>query len=173
MSVDRRELFRIIGAGVVAVPALPAQHTHAPSTQAPTAVYTPRALTPEQYSALGQFLEVLLPADDISPSAREAGVAAYIDTTLHYADEPTRTVWKSGIDAVGREAAGQDLTAALSRIAENEQHPATDAERFFVTFKQAAIVAYYSSEGGRKSLGYTGDTAIRDFPGCTHANHKA
>ncbi len=176
MSVDRRELFRFIGAGVVAGPCASAgQHVHG-GAAAPTAAlssYTPRALTQAQYDTLGGMLDVLLPADEESPGAREAGVARYIDTTLHYADEATRRAWVTGFGALSREVGDRELTAGLTRIAEAELQPRTEGERFFVTFKQAAIQAYYLSAAGRRSLGYKGDTAIREFPGCTHPGHHA
>ena len=179
MSVDRRELFRIIGAGVVAGNAS-AQHEHrTPTTK--QGEYEPRVLSREQYATLQRMLEILLPADDLSPSAKEAGVGMYIDTTLKHADDKVRAAWTaglSGLDALsGGKAFAQldtaSATAIIARVAENEARPATDAEKFFVLCKQAAISAYYLSDGGRKSLSYVGDTAIRDFPGCTHAEHKA
>ena len=181
MSVDRRELFRIIGAGVVAGNAA-AQHEHPTLTTKP-GDYEPRVLSREQYLTLQRMLEVLLPADELSASARDAGVGMFLDTTLKYSDDRIRTTWLNGIAAVdllARESGGKtfgqlDVAAAMAvmtRIAESEAKPRTDAEKFFVLFKQAAIPAYYLSAEGRKSLDYKGDTAIREFAGCTHPEHK-
>ena len=181
MAVDRRELFRIIGAGVVAGNAA-AQHEHPTITTKP-GDYQPRVLSSEQYASLQRMLEVLLPADEFGASARDAGVGMFLDTTLKHSDERIRSTWLSGIaavDTLARESAGKtfgqlDVGAAagvMERIATNETNPQTDAEKFFVLFKQAAIPAYYLSAEGRKSLQYTGDTAIRDFAGCTHSEHK-
>lgn len=181
MPVDRRELFKIVGAGLVAQDAS-AQHEHRPPAAKP-GDYAPRALSVDEYAILQRLLEVLLPADENSPSAREAGAGRYIDTTLKYADEKLRQTWTSGLNAIDQVArtAGQPFikmdsaaaTEILLRIASNESHPETGAEKFFVVFKRAAIDAYYLSDAGRKSLGYVGDTAIRVFPGCTHPEHKA
>jgi hypothetical protein len=182
MSVDRRELFRIIGAGVATSATAAAQHAHPAAAVAAAAqpAYTPRALSPDQYASLERLLEVLLPADEASPSARDSGAARFIDTTLHYGDERTRALWKSGLEAIDKESGNRlygelDIPVAteiLARIAESEDRPGTEATRFFVVFKQTAIQAYYQSEAGRRSLGYKGDTAIREFPGCTHQEHK-
>lgn len=181
MSVDRRELFRIIGAGVVAGNAA-AQHEHPTLTTKP-GDYEPRVLSKEQYATLQRMLEVLLPADELSASARDAGVGMFLDTTLKYSDERIRQTWLSGlsaIDVVAKDTGGSTFgeldipaaTALMTKIAENEAKPQTTAERFFILFKQAAIPAYYLSTEGRKSLDYKGDTAVRDFAGCTHDNHK-
>ena len=178
MSVDRRELFRIIGAGVVAGNAS-AQHEHKTLTTVP-GDYEPRVLSREQYATLQRMLEVLLPADENSASARDAGVGMFLDTTLKYSDDRIKSTWVAGIAAfdaaAGRQTFGAlDVPSAvkvMERIAANESAPGTTAEKFFVVFKQAAISAYYLSQEGRKSLQYTGDTAIRDFAGCTHSGHK-
>ena len=181
MPVDRRELFKIVGAGLVAQDTS-AQHEHrTPTTK--QGDYEPRVLSAEQYAILQRLLEVLLPADENSLSARDAGAGRYIDTTLKYADDKLRQTWTSGLSAIDQVArtAGQPFTKMdpatateiLSRVAHNELQPATEVEKFFVLFKRAAIDAYYLSDAGRKSLGYAGDTAIREFPGCNHPEHKA
>jgi hypothetical protein len=140
-------------------------------TAAPS--YTPRALSAGRYATLERMLEILLPADESSVSAREAGVAQYLDTVLFHGDERSRAGWAAGIDAVGRELAGGAAVAAMERLAAAERTPRTEAERFFVIFKQSAISAYYLSETGRKSLGYRGDTAVHHFTGCTHPAHQS
>ncbi len=157
MAVDRRELIQILGAGVAA--------TSAASAQEQTAPYSPRALSAARYANLERLLELLLPADESSPSARDAGVARYIDTTLHDASDGVKSAWQNALDV---------LTADnLARVAEDETNPNIEAARLFVMFKQTAIHAYYQSDAGRKALGYKGDTAIHHFTGCTHADHKA
>jgi hypothetical protein len=182
MPVDRRELFTILGAGLVAQSAS-AQHEHkTPVT--PQGAYKPRVLSAAQYATLQRLLELLLPADETSASARDAGVGMYIDTTLQHGDAQLRGSWTTGLDAVNRLAHQThgiefanlpftQATALLVSIAEAEGKPNHEAEHFFVLFKQSAISAYYLSDAGRRSLAYRGDTAIRDFAGCTHPEHRA
>lgn len=181
MAIDRRELFTIVGAGVAASETVAAQHEHrTPAT--PVGPYDPRVLSKPQYETLNRLLEILLPADAQSASARDAGVGRYIDTTLKHGDDRLRNAWLSGmseIDRLAQEKYGSvflklsdmDAGELLSRLAAAEEHPTTHAERFFALFKQQSIGAYYLSDAGRRSLGYRGDTAIRDFPGCTHPGH--
>jgi hypothetical protein len=162
--MERRELFKIVSAGAI-VKSSEAQHKHA----APQPVdYKPRALSAKHYHALERLVDLLLPADAASHGAKDAGVAMYIDTVLTHGDSAMRNIWTSGLDAIG-DASLETLAA----LAGKELAPATETERFFVIFKQAAINAYYLSDAGRKSLGYKGDIAIKEFPGCTHAEHQS
>jgi hypothetical protein len=64
----------------------------------------------------------------------------------------------------------EELVAYMAR---NEGAPVTPLEKFFVTLKRSAVDAYVLSDiGMREYLGYTGDTSIPAFPGCTHAEHQ-
>ncbi len=184
MELDRRELFRIIGASLVAERA-GAQHQHGPAAAGSDITgYKPRALTEAQYNTLDVLTEVLLPADETGPGAHDAGVAWYIDTTLHYGDPKTRSAWRNGLDSIEtaiRQA--HDISVAelspshreqiVAYLLKNESNPETDLDKFAVAWKSSAISAYYLSEAGRKSLGYKGDTAITAFAGCTHPEHQA
>lgn len=172
MVIDRRELFRIITAGVAAAPAMAQhQHTTASTAMPDIAAYKPRALSPPQYKTLDALCEILLPAGDDGPGAHEAGVAYYLDTVLHYGSDEQRASWRRGLDSAA--AGGPDLESVIARWAKSEAAPQTADERFFVAFKSAAIGAFYLSEQGRRCLGYKGDTAIAAFPGCTHKEHEA
>lgn len=188
MSVDRRELIQILGAGLATAPAIAAQnaaqngaqHQHGTPARVPAVAYAPRALTAAQFKVVETLVDILLPADEASPGAREAGVARYIDIVLLYGTKPNLETWNAGISAVEAAAdtahgraftllALKDQTDILRTMARNELHPETELERFFVALKTLAIEAYYLSEAGKQSLGYKGDTAIANFPGCTHS----
>src|SRR6516165_8239817 len=63
--------------------------------------------------------------------------------------------------------------ALVALMARNEKAPATDLERFFPVLKNMTLDAFIVSEIGMKEyLGYKGNTAIQDFPGCTHPDHQ-
>src|SRR5947209_18774060 len=92
MVIDRRELFTVIRTGVATGATASAQHEHrTPAT--PVGPYDPRLLSPAQYETLSRIVEILLPADEHSVSAKEAGVPMYIDTTLKYGDERLKNAW--------------------------------------------------------------------------------
>lgn len=181
MPVDRRELIQILGAGIAAAPTAAAQHVHRPGAKAWES-YAPRALTSAEYANVDRLSDILLPADESSPGAHDAGVARYIDIVLLYGDKTVLSQWKAGLEAVnalakskyGREfdqLTRSDQTGALEALARNESHPETDAEKFFVALKRLAIEAYYMSAAGEQSLGYKGNTAVASFPGCAHPAH--
>lgn len=181
MAVERRSLIQILGAGLTATQ-LDAQHSHSASAKA-TVPYAPRALSPAEYRVVDRLAEMILPADESSPGAHDAAVARYIDIVLLYGRKETLASWKSGVESVetiAREKHGRafgdlatDEQMSLVRaIAVNEMNPTTSLERFFVTVKELAIEAFYLSAAGKKSLGYKGDTAVSEFPGCTHPEHK-
>ncbi|HYO84059.1 MAG TPA: gluconate 2-dehydrogenase subunit 3 family protein [Bryobacteraceae bacterium] len=169
MSVDRRDLIRIVGAGMLA-PAANAQHEHRTPTHR-VGDYQPRVLTKTDYETLRRMLDVLLPADEASASAWEAGVGMYIDTTLKYGDDAVRSTWTSGLARYAG-LSSADTETRMTELARKELNPSSDDERFFGIFKRAAIDAYCLSDAGKKCFGYKGDIAIRDFPGCTHPEHK-
>ena len=140
MSVDRRELFTILGAGLVAQTAS-GQHEHKTPVTPRGSDYKPRVLSATQYETLQRLLDILLPADEISASAKDAGVGMYIDTTLQHGDDKLRASWKAGLDSMKEIANSPGAATQLARLAEAEYRPSTEAERFFVLFKQTAIAA--------------------------------
>src|SRR2546427_10532947 len=85
----------------------------------------------------------IIPADDRSPGARSAGVAAYIDGRLAESLDPEwQALWRSGlqaVDEVSRElnrqaflpATPDQRTAVLGRVAVGAPNPQTAPERFF------------------------------------------
>jgi len=182
-ALDRRELFRVLGAGLAARQAS-AQH-HQPGSASPldTASYQPRFFSPRQYQTVDRLCELIIPADDMGPGAHQAGVPFYIDTVLHYtaADQPS---WLQGLADVERAAAARfgriflECTATeqdqlIAIMATNEGTPETDLEKFFVRLKALTIEAYCFSEPARRDyFGYRGDTILAEFPGCTHPEHQ-
>jgi len=182
--MERRELFRIFAATLVAVREGSAQHTHGPSAGVDIAKYTPRFFSDQQYSVIDDLTEIIIPADSESPSAHAAGVRFYIDTVLHYAQPETQEQWRAGLAAVEKTAQEQygrgctECSAAekaelVALMARNEKAPTTNLERFFLVLKNMTLDAFIVSEIGMKEyLGYKGNTAIQEFPGCTHPEHQ-
>jgi hypothetical protein len=77
--MERRELFRVLAATTVT--SASAQHAH--STRKSKAVdYKPRFFSTAEYEALDGLCETIIPADEESGGAHEAGVSMYIDTLL-------------------------------------------------------------------------------------------
>jgi hypothetical protein len=117
--------------------------------------YAPRALTPAEFAAAEEFVELIV------PGAKAARVMRYIDLGLAHGVGDA-AAWKRGTAAWLRgKVPMADLAAA-------ELKPATELERFFGTAKRAAIEAYALSDEGQKEwLGYRGGVHLTSFPGCT------
>jgi hypothetical protein len=138
----------------------------------------PKVFSKEQFIMLDELTELIIPADDHSPGARAAEVAAYLDRSLAESiDEAERTEWRDGlkrIDALALEmhgvpfmqATSEQRIAVLSRIAANERNPQTPGERFFVQLKFSTADAYYSSKIGiHQEMEYKGNVLLPEFVG--------
>jgi hypothetical protein len=183
--MERRELFRIIAAGAVVGSQASAQHQHAAGAAIDYAGYKPRFFTAAEYETLDRLCEIIIPADDHSPGARQAQTRYFIDTVLHHSDSQSQQRWRAGLKAV-EDAARADFEksfvecgakqqdAIVARMARNEGAPENELERFFGPLKRLTVEVYALSEvGARQGLGYKGDTSLAEFPGCTHPEHKS
>lgn len=156
----------------------------APAGQAAKAAHIPEFFNAAQLEEIAALAETIIPTDEHSPGARAAGVHEFIDHIVAAADQHTKELWTQGLAAMDQmaeraytkkfnECQTDQQTALLEKIAANEEHPQTPEEHFFVALKRATIEGYYTSAIGiHQDLGYQGNTALLDFPGCTHTEHK-
>ena len=166
----RREILKITAGAAVATPLL------GPAGAAPAE--SPLFFTPEEWRLVDELTELIIPADEHSPGARAAQVAAYIDRRLAEEVEPqSKQLWKDGlkgIDALSREMHGRPFLeaseeqriAVLARSAQNEINPQTPEERFFKELKTRTARAYYTSKIGiHTEMEYKGNTYLKEFVG--------
>lgn len=134
--------------------------------------------TPSELALVEELSEMIVPADDHSPGAKAAKVAAYIDGRLAEGWEPAdRTTWREGlalVDQLSRDTSGKpflesspaERLSLLTRIAQNEPKPQKPEEHFFVELKGRVVRAYYTSEIGiKQELEYKGNTYLAEFVG--------
>ncbi len=127
---------------------------------------------------MDELSELIIPADEHSPGARAARVAACIDSRLAGAwDEADRTMWRDGLRRVDQlapasgvgaflRATADERIAVLTRMAANEAAPNTPDELFFKELKSRVVDAYYTSEIGiKQDLEYKGNTLLAEFSG--------
>jgi gluconate 2-dehydrogenase subunit 3-like protein len=159
----------------------------APCASAPAATteHVPRFFSEDQIKTLDAISERIIPADEHSPGARAARVWEYIDEIVADSQDDTKKLWTDGLASIDNAAveaqqkkfadcSPDQQTALLERIARNEDRPTTLEERFFVAAKRATVDGYYTSSIGiHQELEYQGNTALADFPGCTHQEHKS
>ena len=183
--IERRELFKVLGAALMVTRQGAAQHDHGPPAAVNIEDYAPRFFSDAQYRTIDRLTDIIIPSDDQSPGARAAGVRFYVDTVLHYEDEGTQQTWRSGLAAVEEAARTsfnksfgeciiQEQENVVAVMARNEKNPSTELELFFRLLKSLAVEAYSVSEVGlTRYFGYTGNTAIKEFLGCKHPEHQA
>ena len=142
------------------------------------ATEAPKFFTAAEFAMVDELSELIIPADSHSPGARAANVAEYIDARLAEAFEPQQQEkWRAGLQAVealsqkscGRaflDARPEDRVALLTRMAENETHPKTPEQFFFVELKAATAHAYYTSKIGiHQEIEYKGNVLLQEFVG--------
>jgi hypothetical protein len=181
--MERRELFKIIAASAVAAPALGQDHVHAP---APTFAPHKPVFTPAQEAVLDRLSDIIIPSDEQSPGAHEAGVGSYLH--LAASINPQRhQAWSRGIEAVEAAAAAayshsfvectrDQQEQIVEQMANNEGHPANELERFFTTLKPAVIDGYRFSEIGVKQfMRWEGNHyEVTAWKGaCNHPEHQS
>ena len=155
MSLTRRSALAPLPAALLAA------QRHFAQLQSAGGPQTLRFFTLDEHSLVDRLTEMILPADDHSPGAREAQVAAYIDLVLSYSPPARRKAF--------REALAGLAGASMAKLAAAEKKPETPAEHLFVELKKLTLLGYYTSEIGlRRELGYQGNAALASFPGCTH-----
>lgn len=190
-SLSRRDALKIIAGSLGVV--LTAPHSHASSLlvagQDPSlgtsAPYSPRFFNPEQMQTLDTISEAIIPADEHSPGARAARVNEYLDVVLSEASKERQRLWQDGLAALDnlaeldsgkkfKDCNQDEQRNLLERMSQNEEHPTTIEERFFVAVKKSTVEGYYTSEIGiHQDLEYQGNDVLLNFDGCKHDTHPA
>lgn len=179
--MERRVMLKLIAAGFL--PAAGQDPSRLVSLTAAAASYKPQFFSADQMQVLDRLTEIIIPADDHSPGASAAQVNVYIDVIASESDAEVQRSWRSGLRSVGDEAgrrfgkstaecSGDELEQIVAAMARNENAPQTELESFFGMLKRATIDGYYTSKIGiHEDLQYQGNTALSEFPGCTHDAH--
>jgi Gluconate 2-dehydrogenase subunit 3 len=176
--MERRAVLKLVALTALsqklnALPGAAMGHMQA-APAAPTATtYTLQFFSEEESRLLDQLMEMIIPADDHSPGAHEAGTNLFADVMVATSDAAVKKQWQDGIGLIREEATGSSLDEALHRAAANEENPKSDLERFFVLLKQMTVNGYYTSATGiHKEMEYIGNTYLVAFPECTHPEHQ-
>ena len=193
-QLTRRDALKSIGVGVGVIASLPVlnnaaaaqEHNHAihSAPAAATAKQPLKFFTEDENKTVIELSECIIPADDHSPGAREAAVNEYIDLIVSESPEATKQTWREGLAAINKisrdkfgkafaDASADQRVQLLNEISKNERSPQTLEERFFRTVKNATADGYYTSEIGiHKELHYKGNSYLKEYTGCTHAEHQ-
>ena len=177
LRIERRRLLQLASAGILAarLPALEAQTctnaNHGSLTQ--KTPYTAQFFTADELALLDRAMDAILPADEHSSGAHEAQVPLFADLMVATSPDDVKQDWRSGLRLLAAEIESSSLTAWLATAVANERDPQTVLDVFFVKLKQMTVEGYYTSDVGiHGELQYQGNTYLKEFRGCTHAEHQ-
>jgi Gluconate 2-dehydrogenase subunit 3 len=132
--------------------------------------YTYAFFSAEEAELTTRLMEIIIPADENSPGAKQARCAAFADLMLSTGSEDARKRWREGLGLFRREAS---LEVAIANASREEKNPRTDLGRFFVALKRMTVDGYYTSEVGiHQDLKYQGNEHLATSPRCEHPGHK-
>lgn len=196
-SVSRRNFLTTIGSAVgtaMAVAATPAAAKNLTARwekiQAATAAAAPyerKVFDEHQWRTVSKLCDLIIPADERSGSATDAGAPACIDDWIEFYEQQdgndrVRTLIFAGLAWLDREsqalfqkdfvdAAPEQQKQILDRVAwpahaAREDHPWM---QFFDLFRDLTVAAFFSSKMGVADLPYIGNTFNPNWTGCDPA----
>ena len=183
-GVSRRDLFQIASVPALAAAAA-AVHAEPPAAQ--TVAYQRKVFNDREWHAVHVLCDLIVPADQRSGSATQAGVPEFMDDWLDFrkqedGNDDLAAQILGGLAWLDREslrlfqkdfagaAAGQQKQI-LDRIAWPSRAAAEDKRwaAFFSKFRDLTLNGFYTSKIGIADLPYLGNTAVPEWRGCDSA----
>lgn len=181
-GIARRDALKAIGsipAALTATPlrAGPLEHVHPGQTQK-GAAYAPKFFTEHEWKTANLLADMILPRDDRSGSASEAGALEYVDEYAVFRGEDLQTELRGGLLWLDRECGrrfeknfvdctDEQRSQVLDLIAYPEKTSPgySQGTAFFTRFRDLAAGGFYTSKVGIADLGYQGNRPF-DWQGC-------
>ena len=138
-----------------------------------------RVLTPHEWATVSVLSDWILPADEASGSATDAGVPEFIDDWLDFQRGDLLIAIREGLawlDAECQRSFRQNFVDCsstqqqqmLDRIAWPDKAAPQDAKAvaFFNQFRDLTLSGFYTSEMGTRDLPYIGNEPQAEWRGC-------
>ena len=188
-GISRRDVLKTlmmsVGGGVLQVIPLEAaelahQMVHKEKAAAPAGKYTPKYFTAKQYEMISSLCDTIIPRDEKSGGALEAGAPEFIDL-LTSENEDYQLALGGGlmwldtrcVDEYGKvlmECAPEQKKEILDPIAfrKNAKKDAglSQGVAFFAFLRKMTCDGYYTSKVGIADLQYIGNLTRSEWPGC-------
>jgi len=189
-GISRRDVLRtlavgIAGGGVLQVIPLEAaelahQMVHKEKAAAPAGKYAPKYFTAKQYETIISLCDTIIPRDEKSGGAVEAGAPEFIDLLTSENDEYQLALggglmWLDThcIDQYGKvfmECAPEQRKEILDLIAyrknAKKDHSLSQGVAFFAFLRNMTCDGFYTSKIGIEDLQYIGNVTRSEWPGC-------
>ena len=189
-GITRRDILKTLAMGAVGgsvlqvIPANAAEFIHQAVRKEKAASaagkYAPKYFSQHQYEMLNALCDAIIPKDDHSGGAIEAGAPEFIDLLTSENEKYQLRlggglVWLDSFcaDRYAKpflECAPEQRTEILDLIAYRKnakKDPALSPGVTFFTFlRKMTCDGFYTSKIGIADLQYIGNTSLREFPGC-------
>lgn len=179
--VSRREILKSLTLGAASSAAIRAHElVRRDKSGAAGGGYAPRFFSSHQYKTLQTLCQAIIPPDDRSGGAIEAGAPEFID--LLTSENMNYQLQLGGglmwLDSTCADRYGRNYLDCTSREQEEildllayrknarEEPSLGPGIRFFAFLRNLTTDGFYTSEIGIKDLQYLGNTFIAEFPGC-------
>lgn len=144
-----------------------------------TTAWKLRVLTPHEWATAGVLSDWILPADEVSGNATDAGVREFIDDWLDFQRGDLLVEIREGLawlDGESQRSFSQKFVDCsstqqqqmLDRIAWPDKAASQDARAvaFFNQFRDLTLSGFYTSEMGTRDLPYIGNEPQAQWRGC-------
>ena len=188
MNISRRKALQLFTSAPAAMAiAWTSGETEAAQARAQTArreaaqrgtPFRPKFFTAHEYATVTVLADWIIPRDERSGSASDAGVPEFMDFMM--IDQPARqTAMRGGLAWIDHECeerydkrflecTAEQRTAVLDDIAWPRRAKAEFAHgvAFFNSFRDLTASGFWSSKMGVQDLQYTGNTMVPEWKGC-------
>jgi len=189
-GISRRDVLRTLAVGmaggsvlqVIPLEAAELAHqmVHKEKAAAPAGRYTPKYFTAKQYETIISLCDTIIPKDEKSGGAVEAGAPEFVDLLTSESDEYQLMLggglmWLDThcIDQYGKvfmECAPEQKKEILDLIAyrknAKKDHSLSQGVAFFAFVRKMTCDGYYTSKIGIEDLQYIGNVTRSEWPGC-------
>jgi gluconate 2-dehydrogenase gamma chain len=189
-GISRRDILKTLAMGAVGgsvlqvIPAQAAEFAHQmvrkEKAASPTGKYAPKYFSAHQYETVSALCDAIIPKDEKSGGAVEAGAPEFID--LLTSENPEYQLKLGGglfwldnfcidkYEKVFLECTPEQRKEVLDLIAfrKNAKQDAALSQgvAFFAFLRNMTCDAFYTSKIGIADLQYIGNTSLHEFPGC-------
>ena len=189
-SISRRDILRTLAFGAAGgsvfevIPLKAAEFVHQAVQKekagSPAAKYTPKFFSAHQYELLNNLCDTIIPKDEKSGGAVEAGAPEFIDL-ITSENEEFQLALGGGMQWLDSFCVDRYTTAYLDSTPQQrkevldliafrknakEDPSLSQGVAFFAFVRRLTCDGFYSSKIGIADLQYIGNTSLGEFPGC-------
>jgi hypothetical protein len=189
-TVSRRDILKTLAVGAAGgsvlqvIPAVAAEYAHQmvhkEKAAAPAGKYTPKYFNAAQYATIGALCGMIIPHDEKSAGAVEAGAPEFIDLLtseneeyalklgggLMWLDNTCTDRYGNVFLACTPEQKKGIVELIAFRKNGKADHSLRQGVSFFAFLRNMTCDAFYTSKIGIEDIQYIGNTSVREFPGC-------